>query len=300
MKITAPASAAVDNSPLNQLNRNGYCIIKNIISHKIIEHINQDLDPVFAVTPFCTGGFYGERTKRFARLLLRSKHIGRIVQCETILQIARAILEPYCDRIQLNLSQAIEIHPGAPAQFPHRDQDMWQAAKGHTEYLINVIWPLSPFTRKNGATMIWPNSHGVVALEPDPPASHPIIAEAGPGSAIVFLGSTLHGAGSNISENVRRAVIISYSLGWLKPYENQSLAYPPAIARHFPAELAALAGYQQHRPNLGNFEGQCPSILLGDRVPGAIGAVDALRPDQEAMLKRFLESQQDNSPERQI
>src|SRR3546814_3298992 len=74
---------------------------------------------------------------------------------------------------------------------------------------------------------------------------------------------------------------------WLKPYENLWLAYPPDVARNFSPALAALAGYAQHRPNLGNYEGQCPSILLGEHVPEHIGAIDALRPDQEAMLAQF-------------
>src|SRR3546814_2413682 len=78
------------------------------------------------------------------------------------------------------------------------------------------------------------------------------------------------------------------SLGWLKPYENLWLSYPPNIARKFSPELAALAGYAQHRPNLGNYEGQCPSILLDDNVPDHIGAIDALRPDQEAMLADYF------------
>src|SRR3546814_4276017 len=51
------------------------------------------------------------------------------------------------------------IHPGALAQYPHRDQDMWQGPKGEVEYLLNVIWPLSPFTAENGATRLWPHSH---------------------------------------------------------------------------------------------------------------------------------------------
>src|SRR3546814_15809207 len=89
------------------------------------------------------------------------------------------------------------------------------------------------------------------------------------------------GAGSNITKEVRRGVLISYSLGWLKPYENLWLAYPPGIARTFAPELAALAGYVQHRPNLGNYEGQCPSVLLQDQLPAQIGAIDALLPDQE-------------------
>src|SRR3546814_15209989 len=58
-----------------------------------------------------------------------------------------------------DLTQAIEIHPGALAQYPHRDQDMWQGPKGEVEYLLNVIWPLSPFTAENGATRLWPHSH---------------------------------------------------------------------------------------------------------------------------------------------
>ena len=84
-------------------------------------------------------------------------------------------------------------------------------------------------------------------------------------------------------------MIVSYALGWLKPYENQWLAYPPEIARAFSPELSALVGYAQHRPNLGNYEGQCPSILLRNEVPRHIGAIDALRPDQETMIATYVD-----------
>lgn len=168
---------------------------------------------------------------------------------------------------------------------------MWAGRKGDHEFLLNVIWPLSEFTRENGATLIYPGTHR------DPPSDPsmlgpPIAAECPPGSAVCFLGSTVHGAGANLTDNVRRGVVIGYSLGWLKPYENLWLAYPPAVARNFSPELAALAGYAQHRPNLGNYEGQCPSILLCDAVPEHIGAVDALRPDQEAMLADHARSRE--------
>ena len=104
---------------------------------------------------------------------------------------------------------------------------------------------------------------------------------------MLFLGSTLHAAGANTTDTVRRGVIVGYSLGWLKPYENLWLAYPPKVARHFPPELAALAGYAQHRPNLGNYEGQCPSVLLTDERPAHLGAIDALRPDQAEAVAAF-------------
>lgn len=67
-------------------------------------------------------------------------------------------------------------------------------------------------------------------------------------------------AGGNKSDGVRREIIVGYCVGWLKPYENQWRAYPPEIARGFVPELAALVGYAQHRPNLGSFGGQSPSI----------------------------------------
>lgn len=288
---TSPIRAAEEvNSWAVRLAAKGYCIIPGAFQPSAIAALERDLDPVFAQTPFCQGGFYGERTKRFGSLLRRSDHAAALVQAPLVLGIVEKILGGWCDTIQLNLSQAIEIHPGALPQFPHRDEDMWQGYKGAHEYLVNVIWPLTPFTEVNGATFIHPRSHGPRAVD-ETSLKPAIVAECSPGSAILFLGSTLHGAGGNHTGSVRRAVIVSYCLGWLKPYENQWLAYPPEIARTFSPELAALVGYRQHRPNLGNYEGQCPSILLGEAIPEHIGAIDALRPDQEAMLARHVAAQ---------
>ncbi|WP_028969656.1 phytanoyl-CoA dioxygenase family protein [Sphingomonas sp. URHD0057] len=268
----------------------GWCVIPNVASPQLIDALDTDLADDFHDTPFCKGGFYGARTKRFGRLLARSPLARKLVQHPLILGISRRVLDPWCDTIQLNLTQALALHPGAPPQLPHRDQDMWRGASGETEYLLNVMWPFTRYTRENGATVVWPNSHGRRALDPEPPSgAFPVELE--PSSALLFLGSTLHGAGGNASSEVRRGAIVSYCLGWLKPYENQWLAYPPEIARGFSPELAALVGYQQHRPNLGNYEGQCPSVLLQRHIPERFAAIDALRPDQEALLAQFVDEQ---------
>lgn len=287
----APGRAHRRSSAAADLMADGYTILRGAVAAPLIGRIAADLDPRFAATPFCEGGFYGARTKRFGRLLIRSPHMADLVMDEAILGLAERALGKWCDRIQLNLAQAIELHPGAPAQFPHRDQGMWQGSLGEVEYLVNVMWPLTPFTGENGATIIWPRSHGAEALVEEPREA-PIAAEAEPGDAIVFLGSALHGAGTNRSRAVRRGIIVSYCLGWLKPYENPWLAYPPEIARDFAPALAALAGYAQHRPNLGNFEGQCPSVLFGGYPAEPLAAIDALRPDQEALLAGYVASQQ--------
>ncbi|UIJ44791.1 phytanoyl-CoA dioxygenase family protein [Sphingomonas cannabina] len=268
----------------------GYAVIPGAMPPEEVAAIDAELGDAFDQTPFCQGGFYGTRTKRFGRLLARTIRAAAFVQHPLVLGVAERVLAPWCDTIQLNLTQAIALHPGALPQFPHRDQDMWQGETGRIEYLVNVMWPFTGYTTENGATLIWPHSHGPRCHDPEP-VGEPIVAEMAPGAALMFLGSTLHGAGGNRSATVRRGMIVSYCLGWLKPYENPWLAYPPEVARHFPRELAALAGYRQHRPNLGNYEGQCPSILLDGSPAEPLGAVDALRPDQAEGVAAFVASQ---------
>lgn len=273
------------------LMREGYCLIHNAATLDTIGGLNSDLDLRFARTPFCEGDFYGRRTKRFGSVLKYSPHIADLAMHPLVLAIAKRVLGAYCDRIILNLIQAIEIHPGALAQYPHRDQDMWQGPKKEIEYLLNVIWPLSPFTAENGATRLWPGSHRI-DLESLPSAELSSSIELSPGSALLFLGSTLHGGGENHSTFVRRGAIISYCLGWLRSFENQYLVYPPDVARDFDPELAALIGYAQHRPNLGNVEGQCPSILLNGSAIDGLAAIDALLPEQADAIAMHVVQQE--------
>lgn len=263
----------------------GYCIIENAVPATILSRLVADLEPAFRMTPLSQGAFYGPWTRRFHSLLRRSPHMQAFVQHPLVLTIVEEILGPACDSIQLNLTQAIEILPGGDMQPPHRDQDMWPVRSPGVEYLVNVMWPFSSYTADNGATRVWPGSHQRQD-EPIIDPSEAIIAEMEPGSALLFLGSTLHSGGANRSAQSRRGMIVSYSLGWLKPYELPWLAYPPHIARGFSPELAALAGYRIHRPNLGTYEGRCPSWLLREGA-GGIGAVDALLPEQQAAIADF-------------
>lgn len=272
------------------LARDGWAVVRRAVDPSIIAAMEQDLAPRFAATPMCQGGFYGENTRRFGSLLTRSPQAARLVMHPTMLAVAEAMLLPWCERIALNLTQAIEIDPGALPQLPHRDQDMWAGPKGAVEYLINVMWPMTRFTAENGGTRLWTGSH----LDQDlrfMDEANAVVPDVGPGDALLFLGSTLHGGGGNRSTAPRRGIVVSYCLGWLKPFELQWLVYPPAIARNFPPELAALVGYAQHRPNLGNVEGQCPSVLLQDDVPEHLPAIDALRPDQVDAAEAFIRSQ---------
>lgn len=272
------ASPAADEQ-IAALRRDGYCIVRGAVARERVAALSGDLAERFARTPFCEGYFYGERTKRFGGVLKRSPAAEDFVRHPLVLEIVQAVLGPFCDRFQLNLTQALQIHPGQRAQPAHRDEDMWGGAKGEIEYLVNVMWPFSPYRAENGATVVYPGSqHG------GPGAGEAVAAEMDPGDVLIFLGSTLHGGGANATARPRTGMIVSYSLGWLKPYENQWLVYPPEVARRFSPELAALVGYQQHRPNLGNYEGRCPSVLLRGEPEDYLGAVEELLPAQAAAL----------------
>lgn len=265
----------------------GYCIARGIVPAAQVMELADELAATFAATPRSIGSFYGDRTRRFHGLLRRSARTEQFVLQPIMMELVQAVLGPHCERVQLNLTQAIEIEANSEAQAPHRDQDMWPIHAPGVEYLINVMWPFTPYTAENGATRIWPGSHRrqdemLIGEE------EAVAAAMNPGDALVFLGSTLHGGGANTTSQARRGMIISYSLGWLKPYELPWLAYPPEFARTLSPKLADLAGYRAHRPNLGTYEGRCPSTLLNADGPG-LGAVDSLREDQEELILAWRE-----------
>jgi ectoine hydroxylase-related dioxygenase (phytanoyl-CoA dioxygenase family) len=257
----------------------GYAVVRGAIDPLLVDSINRELEDRMARTPFSVGAFHGNTTKRFHGLLKRSRGVHALVLHDAVTRAVRTLLGPWCDFAQLNLSQALEIHPGAPAQIPHRDQTMWPGPRGGMEYSVNVLWPLCRFTEENGATRMWPDSHHD-HFQREEEAGEPATCLMDPGDVLLFLGSTLHAAGGNRSDHPRRAIIISYSLGWLKSYENQSLTYSAQFARTLDPELAAMIGYRWHRPNLGTYDGQCPSVLLQDAVPEYLATHDSLTPAQ--------------------
>ncbi len=259
------------------LDADGFAVVPGLASDREIASIAQDLEPWFAQTPRCEGDFYGWKTTRIGGLLDKARLVQDLVQHPLILSVVGALLGRACDFYQLNLTQAVRVHPGERAQAPHRDEEMWPAVK-ESEWLINVMWALDDFSEVNGATRLWPGSHRE-ALDRSIDADKSIAAIMPRGCALIFRGSLTHGAGANISNRARTGLIISYCLGWLKQYENQFLAYPPDVAATFPPALQRLIGYQIHRPNLGGVDGQDPILALEE----CSASSKARRPHKDAL-----------------
>ena len=267
------------------LTQDGALIISELLSNQEYADLRGELDPEFAQADFCEGLFYGEATKRIHSLARKSKTICSMIVRPKVLEIMRLILGPNCDKIQLNLTQGIQIWPGERAQVIHRDDSMFPVKHKPFEFMVNAMWAYTEFTKENGATIVVPGSHlwDVDRM----PAEHEIaLAEMQPGEVIIYLGSVIHAGGQNRSELPRTGIALSYCLGWLRQSENQYLAAPPEIARHFSKDLQEMLGYSVQRPNLGMYEGAEPNILF-EQYPGKIITRDWLTPDQNAQIRQY-------------
>jgi len=297
-RSTVACRTGTENSALDMLRSNGYLIFDRLLTEQTVDRICAELDPWFAATPRCEGDFYGRNTTRFGSVLLKSPASHALVLHELMLSIMNEVLGDHCDWYQLNLTQAVRLHPGQRQQVPHRDEEMWPCIKNGAEYLVNVMWALSDFTAENGATMIWPRSNfNRLSRNVDPRDA--VIAEMPRGSALVYLGSVTHCGGANRSTQPRTGLILSYCLGWLKQYENAFLSYPPDVAKSFPQELRDLIGYRIHRPNLGGYEGQDPSVLFHTRSH-ALAAVDAIPEETALELQAYYQSSPHDSSCNQV
>lgn len=278
---SAPLARSLDEDIL-AIEAEGFLVLDRLMSEHELDTLRRELEPWLQRTPRCVGDFYGWQTTRVGGLLSKAPIVQHLVLNPYVLAMAERLLAPQCDCIQLNLTQATRVHPNERAQAPHRDEEMWPPAMKSGHWLINVMWAVDDFTADNGATRLWPRSHrDALDRTIDPDLS--VAAEMPAGSALVFLGALTHGAGANLSSAPRTGIIVSYSLGWLKTYENMFLAYPREVVKCFPDRLQRLLGYQMHRPNLGGWEGQDPIRWLDDeRSPRP--HVDALTPEIAAQL----------------
>ena len=269
------------------ITRDGAVILENLLSGEEVDSTLGELMPYIEATKPGADAFSGFQTTRTGALVARSPRCRQLVTHPIILAATRDFLKPWCERVQLHLTQVIRICPGQKAQAIHRDRWAWGTHLRDVEPQLNTIWALSDFTEENGATRVVPGS---VAWPNDRRATEAEIsyAEMPRGSVIIYTGSVFHGGGANRSDQDRIGVNLTYSLGWLRQEENQYLSCPPEIARQLDPELTDLLGYTLGSYALGYFTPPLPpgqgSNLIGPehalgREPdgaGALGSTELL------------------------
>lgn len=257
---------SADRASINEiLEKDGCVVIEDVLDAGEVSTLAAELSPHFEAAPNCSGDFYGYVTKRLSGLIAKSPACQAMAVDPTILGVMDHFLLKGCRGYHLNLTQAIQIGPGEPAQVIHRDDLMFNFVHPEFEAMINAMWAVDDFTAENGATHVVPGSHKwPVDRHPQPHEETQGIMKKG--SVLIYLGSLLHGGGANRTSRPRTGVVHSYCLGWLRQAEPQYLAVPREIARTLPERLQRLLGYFVHEPNLGSLEGQDPLKLLSGEL----------------------------------
>lgn len=273
------------------LEADGCIVIEGLLDADQVKGLQAEMHSSFSKVPVCQGNFFGFATKRMSSVFARSRVSRDMAVLPAVLGVMDHFLLKSCREYQVNLTQAIQICPGEPAQIIHTDELLFPFDHPGTQAMINCMWAVDDFTAENGATHVVPGSHKWPKdRQPEP---HEIAqGEMKAGSLLIYFGGLLHGGGANrTNDTLRTGLVISYCLGWLRQTENHYLALPLPLVRTFPKRLQRLLGYFVHEPNLGCVEGQDP-IRLVEGANLANGRFEEFMPEE---IRPVLEEHRKNS-----
>lgn len=275
MKTPLPRlrAAASGGEVAGALRDQGAVIVEDVLAPDLLARFNAELDPILEkakpdrsyLSP-AIDRFYGDRVRQITGVAACSTVFAEEILCHPFYDgVCEAVLGPSCASWQLNVAQVMDRGPGAERQLLHRDEDAWvHLPRPHAEVELASVIALVDFGPDNGATVVAPGSHRWERRR-RPEAGELACAEMPAGSAVVYLGSTIHGGGRNVTaDRWRRGLHMSFVVGWLRTEENHYLAVPPDAARRLPRRSQELLGYVVH-----------DAIASGG---GYLGAVDLLDP----------------------
>lgn len=272
------------------LRENGYAIVDDLVSPELMDRVDEELRPFMDAAPFGEDSILGKLTKRTGALIARSPSARELVMNETVLGAAGLLLK-HASTIRMHMTQIVALHPGSPAQKLHQDELVWDMFPFPEDYDVqcNTLWAMTDYTEEMGATRLVPGSHraGKNAVFE---YSDSIPAVMRKGSVLLYTGKIYHGSGHNQSDRIRRAVNLTYAVGWVRQEENQYLSCPLEIARTLPDDLLKLMGYQCGAFSLGyirEFEDPMNAIRESGekKMVGASFLVDTgLRKEKAAFL----------------
>jgi ectoine hydroxylase-related dioxygenase (phytanoyl-CoA dioxygenase family) len=270
------------------LQRDGAVIVEELLSPEVVAAVNAEVERAVRETDpdaewfnEIMKAFHGPNTRALSGVPGISPTFAVEAMCHPLLLgLCDRVLLPSCARYQLNLGQILQRGPGSPDQILHRDEVVWaDVPRPAPELQLATVIAFVDFTVENGATRVVPGSHRwddrdlppfEQMLRPPPVPETVARAVMPAGSAVVYLGGTIHGAGSNVTSNQqRRGAHLSYCLGWLRTEENNYLSIPPRLASRLPRQAQEVIGYAIHDgiPRgggyLGMVAGQDPVELLG-------------------------------------
>ena len=192
------------------IERDGAVIVEHLLTADVVARVNDEVgaaldqaDPAAAMFNPVMQAFHGPCTRQVAGAPGLSPTFAVDVMCHPLLlALADRILLPSCARYQLNLGHLLQRGPGAEEQWLHRDEAVWSdMPRPGPELQLATVIAFVDFTRENGATRVVPGSHrwpdralspAEQVTGPQPAPEQIAYAEMPAGSAVVYLGGTIH------------------------------------------------------------------------------------------------------------
>ncbi|WP_085726611.1 phytanoyl-CoA dioxygenase family protein [Pseudomonas sp. R37(2017)] len=272
-----PGTATIDDV-LECFERDGGCIVENMLQQSTLDGLWADLQGELDVTPNGEGYFVGNQTRRVSGLFSRSKHMQDLVaQPHFYGSAERWLCKPFkywlndqqyesLPALQVSLTQAIMILPGQGLQPLHRDDIAHHRRHPGPDSQVQVLYALSEYSEANGATRVIPGSH---KWDDDraPTYEESVPAEMNPGDGLIYLGSTYHGGGQNTTvDRPRTAIATTLVLGYLRQEENAYIAVPRDRVREYPERIQRMLGWSTNPPFCGWIEMRDPHYLVASDV----------------------------------
>jgi ectoine hydroxylase-related dioxygenase (phytanoyl-CoA dioxygenase family) len=257
-----PTVAAPDvRRHVERLDADGYVVLPDLVDVRELDAIRRQLEPYLLDSPRGRNDFEGFHSQRLYALLVKAPAVATLVAHPTVLAILDKVLHP---GYLLSANIAINVHPGETAQMLHADDGYCTWPRPRPAVGVSAVWAIDDFTADNGATEIVRGSHKWASSAIQHPEAEPPVdrIEMAAGSAVVFLGTTLHRGGANHGRSSRLGITPQYCEPWLRQIENMALAIPPHLAKPLPPRVQELLGYSVYPPFIGYVDGRHPRRLL--------------------------------------
>src|SRR5262245_6491393 len=211
-----PGTASLDEA-VAVIERDGGVIVEDFLPPATIAELEVDLLPRIEACSVGRDEFSGFRTRRMSALFAKSRVVADVATHPVFLGAAEHFVNApvvygsgeHARSIRPGLriggTQLIQIGPGEGSQPLHRDQwaMLWRYPDYGRQVRVQIMLAVSDFTDENGATRIVPGSHTWSDERVADPAEA-VPAAMNAGSALLFVGSTHHGGGTNRTADQHR------------------------------------------------------------------------------------------------
>jgi hypothetical protein len=266
------------------LERDGGVVIEGFLAPETLAGLGADLLPLLQRQAEGRDRFAGFQTRRLGALFAHTRHCAAIATHPLYLPAAKHFLcrprdlwvgdrrVPMAADVRIGVTQAIQIGPGQAAQPLHRDDTvfLWRHPTGGHEGRVQVICAVTDFTTENGGTLVIPGSHlWDDERRPQMSEAMPTVMKAG--SALIFLGSTFHAGGANVTaDEWRTAAGLALDASNVRQEENMYLALRPEVVASYPEEIQRLLGWSAGTNHMGwvEVDGQMIDPIHLLRGPG--------------------------------